>query len=109
MLRVARINGNSRPTWIEAVSTNRAAALEVATPGDMVPGTAAERAYLVVMKGDFTLQDAPVPPRAHLPTGHYLALTFNPATFQMMDLGLSNHAPRIALRKFGLVTFLKPA
>jgi hypothetical protein len=106
MLRAALLNGDVKPSWIEAVATTRAAALQEATPGDLVPGSAKQSAYLVVMKGTFTLRDAPVPPHSPLPTGHYLAMTFNPTTFQLMDLGLSNRAPRIALWKFGPVSDL---
>jgi hypothetical protein len=58
------------------------------------------------MKGTFTLGTAPVPPGAHAPTGDYLAITFDPVTFHVMDLGLSNNAPAIPLPSLGPVTTL---
>jgi hypothetical protein len=71
-----------------------------------VPGAASQTVYLVVMEGRFTLNNAPRPPRAHAPSGHYLAVTFNPVTFQVMDLGLSNQAPPASLGSLGLVSNL---
>jgi hypothetical protein len=106
MLRVATMSGDPKPAWIEAVKTTRDKALTVATPGDTIPGSARQTVYLVVMKGNFTLNDASIPPHAHAPTGHYLAITFNPATFQGMDLGLSKQAPPISLRSLGPVSAL---
>lgn len=106
MLRMGGLDGDAKPAWIQAVSTNRAAALTVATPGDTVPGSAGQHAYLVIMKGNFTITDAPVPKGSPAPAGHYLAVTFNPATFEMMDLGLSNRAPGNALQSFGPVAEL---
>lgn len=106
MLQLARNSGDANPTSLRAVSTTRAKALRAATPGDMVPGSASQPAYLVVMTGKFTLTSAPVPPGAHLPTGRYLAVTVNPATFRVMDLGLSNHTPPVPLRSYGLVSNL---
>src|ERR1700680_448474 len=73
--RVAKIDGDAKPAWIEAVTTTRNKALRIATPGDTIPGSAGQRVFLVVMKGNFTLNDVPTPPKAHAPTGHYLALT----------------------------------
>jgi hypothetical protein len=93
MLRLARQGGDAYPTTIRAVSTTRAEALRDATPGDMVPGSASQPAYLVVITGKFKLNDAPRPQGAQTPTGHYLAVTVNPATLHVMDLGLSNHKP----------------
>jgi hypothetical protein len=106
MLRLARHSGDANPASIWAVSTTRAKALRAATPGDMVPGSASQPAYLVVITGKFKLVDAPVPPGARLPTGRYLAVTVNPATFQVMDLGLSNHNPSVPLRSYGPVSNL---
>ena len=106
MLRLAQHSGDANPTSIRAVSTTRAKALQAATPGDMVPGSASQPAYLVVITGKFKLDNAPVPPGAPLPTGRYLAVTVNPATFQVMDLGLSNHQPPVPLRSYGPVSNL---
>jgi hypothetical protein len=103
--RAAAIDGDARPEWIEAVKTTRAAALRVATPGDTVPGSAGQIVYLVIMKGSFTLGSAPVPSGARAPAGQYLAITFGAVTFQAMDLGLSDDAPR-GLRSLGRVLVL---
>lgn len=105
-LRVAKGGGDARPAWIEAVTTTRDKALRVATPGDTIPGSARQTVYLVVMKGNFTLYSAPRPPHTHAPAGHYLAITFDPATFQMMDLGISNQAPPASFRSLGPVSNL---
>ena len=106
MLRLARHNGDANPASISAVSTTRGKALPAATPGDMIPGSASQPAYLVVITGKFKLDDAPVPPGARIPTGRYLAVTVNPATFQVMDLGLSNHQLPVPLGSFGPVSDL---
>jgi hypothetical protein len=109
MLRLARQSGDANPTAIRAVSTTRAEALRDATPGDMVPGSAGQPAYLVVITGKFKLHDIPLPRGARTPTGRYLAVTVNPATFHVMDLGLSNHKPTEPLRNYGQVsTLIKP-
>jgi hypothetical protein len=106
MLRMARLSGDAHPAWIMAVDTTRAWGLQDATPGDYVPGSASEPAYLVVLKGKFKLTLASVPPGAPLPTGDYLAVTVNPSTLQILDLGLSNQAPPVALRRYGPVSNL---
>lgn len=105
MLRLARLSDDAHPASIRAVVTTRAKAMRAATPGDTIPGVAHQAAYLVVMKGTFKV-DAPVPRGAHLPTGRYLAVTVDPATFQVMDLGLSNHPPPVPLRSYGPVSNL---
>ena len=106
METVAKMSGDARPAWMAAVMTTRDKALQIATPGDRIPDSADRTVYLVIMKGNFTLDDASVPPKAHAPTGHYLAITFDPATFQVMDLGLRNHAPPASFRTLGPVTML---
>jgi hypothetical protein len=105
-LSLARGDGDAKPAWIEAVSTTHEKALSVATPGDMIPGITRQTVYLVVMEGNFTLYNAPRPPGASAPSGHYLAVTFNPSTFQMMDLGLSKKAPKTSLGTLGKVSYL---
>jgi len=106
MLREARLSGDAKPASIMAVTTTRASALKVATPGDTMPGSTGQTVYLVVMKGSFTLNDASVPPGGHAPTGHYLAVTFDTTTFHTLDLGLSDHAPPGSLRSLGPVSNL---
>jgi hypothetical protein len=103
--RLARFGGDARPASIMAVITTRAIGLQEATPGDTVPGSANQLVYLVVMVGRFTL-DGSVPRGAHLPTGRYLAVTVDPTTFQIMDLGLCEHAPPVALGRYGPVSNL---
>jgi hypothetical protein len=109
MLQLARHSGDANPASIRAVATTRAKALRAATPGDMVPGSARQPAYLVVITGKFKLDDAPVPPGARIPTGRYLAVTINPSTFRVMDLGLSNRNLPVPLRSYGPVSnLMKP-
>lgn len=104
-LRLASLDGDARPTSVTAVVTSHGRALRAATPGDTLPG-AAQLVYLVVMKGNFTL-NVPTPPGDPEPTGTYLSITLDPATFQLMDLGLSHNAPPISLRSFGRVSTLR--
>lgn len=107
--RLARLSHDARPASITAVTVNYARALQDATPGDHIPRSMrspSRLVYLVVLVGKFTL-NAPVPRGAHLPTGRYLAVTVDPTTFRIMDLGLSNHAPPVPLGRYGPVSNLK--
>jgi hypothetical protein len=106
MLREATMSGDAKPAWITAVTTTHAKALEVATPGDTIPGSAGQTVYLAVMKGNFTLNDAAVPPGGDAPTGHYLAITFDAATLHTLDVGLSDQAPPVSLNSLGPVSTL---
>ncbi len=106
MFLLARYNGDAHPASIRAVFTTQDKALRTATPGDLIPGSAGRPVYLVVMTGNFKDTHAPVPPGARPPTGQYLAVTVNPATFQVMDLGLGNHKPPVPLRSYGPVSNL---
>lgn len=106
--RWAAISGDARPLWIKAVTTTRDKALRVATPGDMVPGSNRQTVYLVVMRGNFTLTDVPLPDHARPLTGHYLSFTFDPTTFQVMDIGISKQAPPGSLASLGPVSTLTP-
>jgi hypothetical protein len=107
MMRLARLSNDAHPVWIRAVATTRADGLQEATPGDTIPGSGRQSAYLVVMKGNFRL-DASVPSGAKLPTGRYLAVTISRSTFQVMDLGLSNRPPPHPLGRYGKVSNLLP-
>src|ERR1700689_244978 len=91
---------------IPAVATTHARALRIATPGDKVPQAGAQTVYLVVMKGKFTA-NFPMPPGVSKPTGTYLSITLNPATFQVMDLGLAHRSPALPLSSLGPVSMLK--
>lgn len=106
MFLLARRNGDTHPASIRAVFTTQDKALRAATPGDLIPGSADRPVYLVVMTGNFTDTLASVPPGARIPTGRYLAVTINPVTFQVMDLGLGNHKPPVPLRGYGPVSDL---
>jgi len=105
-LRLARSSGDPRPDSVLVVRTTHARALRVATPGDTVPGNGRKLVYLVVMRGDFTASFASPPSGRRLPTGTYLDVTIDPATFKVLDLGLNHHAPVIPLSNFGQVTRL---
>ncbi len=102
-LTLATRGGDANPGSMEAVATTRDKGLSVATPGDTVPGSASQNVYLVVIEGNFTLNDAPRPPKAPAPSGNYLAITLNTATLQVMDLGLSNQDPSASLGSLGVV------
>jgi hypothetical protein len=102
----AAISGDARPLWVKAVATTRDKALRVATPGDTLPGSNHQTVYLVVMKGNFALTDVPLPPHARPLTGHYLSFTFDPTTFQVMDIGISKQAPSGSLVSLGVVSTL---
>lgn len=104
--QTATASGDAKPTSMQAVATSEGAAVAVATPGDSVPGSSSETVYLVVMKGDFTLGDVPVPPGASAPTGHYLTFTVATGSLRILDLGLSNSVPSAALKSIGAVTTL---
>ena len=105
--QVATIGGDAKPVWTEGMRTARDNALRVATPGDTVPGSASQVVYLVIMEGNFTLTDVPTLAKSQAPTGHYLTVTFDPATFQIIDLGLTNTSPVAAFRSLGLASTLK--
>jgi hypothetical protein len=106
MFRLARYNGDAHPASISAVFTTQAKTLRAATPGDLIPGSAHRLVYLVVMTGNFKDTHAAVPPGAGPPTGRYLAVTINPATFEVMDLSIGNHKPPVSLRSYGPVSDL---
>jgi len=105
-LGTARQNGDASPESAAAVATTHARALRIATPGDKVPQAGAQTVYLVVMKGKFTA-NFPMPPGVSKPTGTYLSITLNPATFQVMDLGLAHRSPALPLSSLGPVSMLK--
>lgn len=107
--QLARSAGDARPASITAVTINYARALQDATPGDYIPSSLrspSRLVYLEVLVGKFTLYAASVPPGAQVPTGRYLAVTIDPVTFRIMDLGLSNHAPPVPLGRYGPVSNL---
>jgi hypothetical protein len=106
MVQLAQWNGDAHPASIQAVSTTEDQALQTVTPGDLVPGSAGVPVYLVVMTGNFTDMHASVPPGAAFPTGKYLAVTIDPATGAVMDLGLGNNQPPVPLSNYGPVTHL---
>lgn len=64
----------------------------------MVSGTQAS--YLIAERGHFVLNDFPIPPGAHAPSGSALTLVVN--TGQVTDLGVSNTYPDLV--KLGPVT-----
>jgi hypothetical protein len=105
-LQTATASGDAKPASVQAVATSEGAAVAVATPGDSIPGSSSETVYLVVMKGDFTLGNVPVPLGASAPTGHYLTFTVATGSLGILDLGLSNSAPPAALKSIGALTAL---
>jgi hypothetical protein len=105
-LDVAASGGDAKPESIEAVATTLAMAMAVASPSDKIPGSAHRNVYLVVMKGNFTLSNAPRPPQSKAPTGHYLVIAFDPKTLELVGLSLRDRAPSISLRSIGPVSNL---
>ncbi len=103
---VAKEDGDAAPSQVTAVLTTRAKALTSATPGDLVPGSASIRAFLLTMRGHFTATDATGPPGSKAPTGRYLSLVVNAATFQVTDFGLSPKPPPVSPASLGPVTYL---
>jgi hypothetical protein len=71
-----------------------------------IPGSDRQHAFLVVMNGNFTLARVPRPKRAKAPSGHYLWITLDAATFRRLDLGLRNQAPSVPLQSIGPVSDL---
>jgi len=104
--RAAEANGDASPQWMTAVLTTHAKALTSATPGDIVPGTDGGRVYLVTMHGHFTAYGSSPPPGAALPTGEYLSIVVDAATFQVLDFGLSHAPPPVPPASLGPVTYL---
>ena len=109
MLRLSKASGDRHPTSITAVATTRARAMLDATPGDgpLKPARLGKPAvYLVVLKGNFTLNDVPTPAGSPAPRGKYLAVTVDPSTFRVLDIGLQNRPFPIALSRYGPVSDL---
>lgn len=102
--RAAAINGHHAPAWITAVVTTRAKALTSATPGDLVPGSAHVKVFLVTMRGRFTVDAGPS--GAKPPTGQYLSLVIDARTFAGLDFGVSPKAPPVPPASLGPVSHL---
>jgi len=102
----ASVNGDARPTWIDAVITTHANALKSATPGDTEPAGNRTNVYLITMRGHFIGRMASVPLGAHLPTGRYISIVINARTFTIMDWGLSPNAPPVSAASLGPVRYL---
>src|ERR1700722_10750064 len=106
MSRTARFDGDAHPSSISAVATTFGAAMLTLAPGDSVPGMTRQPAYLVVMKGNFTLKDASVPPGARQPSGRYLAIAIDPSTLRPIAVNLRNQPATVTLRSYGPVANL---
>jgi hypothetical protein len=106
--RAARANGDPAPSQVTAVLTTRAKALTSATPGDFVPGSGGVPVFLVTLRGHFTAADVSRPPGSAAPTGRYLSLVVDAATFQVTDFGISPAPPPVSPASLGPVTYLDP-
>jgi hypothetical protein len=104
--RAATVNGDPHPAWITVVLTTQARALTSATPGDYVPGSAHVRAYLITMRGHFTAAEASRPPGAKAPSGRYVSLVIDAATFRDSDFGIGDRPPPVRPAALGPVTYL---
>lgn len=105
--RANRVDGSKPVLWASVVRTTRDRALTSATPGDLVSSGGSAAVYLITMRGSFTACNASVPFGARLPTGRYLSLVVDAATFAVTDSGLSEHPPPVAPASLGPVTYLK--
>jgi hypothetical protein len=104
--RAAKINGDTTPVQVSVVLTTRQKALTSATPGDLVPGSAHARVYLITMSGHFIAREASVPPGAAAPTGRYLSMVVDARTFQGLDFGAGPNPPPVSPASLGPVTYL---
>jgi len=68
----------------------------IATNSGQLPGVSQRDVYLIVMKGNFTLTNVPRPRRAKAPSGQYLSITFDAATFERLDLALRHQASSVS-------------
>jgi hypothetical protein len=85
--------GDPTPTLVEHVETTRSQAVE-ASSADTVQNNAAS--YLIAMRGNFVLQDAPRPPGAAAPTGSVLTLVIDAQTGQLTDIGVQDNVPDLS-------------
>jgi hypothetical protein len=103
----AKVNGDARPAWVDAVLTTHTRALESATPGDSEPSGSRTVVYLITMQGHFIGYGASGPPGSRPPTGTYLSIVINARTFSIMDWGLSPKAPPVSPASLGPVRYLR--
>ncbi len=106
MTQTAKFDGDAHPASISAVTTTFGLAMRTLAAKVTVPGMGHDPTYLVVMKGKFTLENAPVPRGAHQPSGQYLSIAINPFTFRVMALNLRNEPSTVTLRSYGPVSNL---
>lgn len=104
---LANRSGDAHPMWAKAVMTTHASALLAATPHEKVTNRLNQPVYLVLMRGKFVLNYVSVPLHAHAPTGSYLAVVLSVNGLHLMDLGLRNRTPPVALSSFGPVSTLR--
>jgi hypothetical protein len=104
-LHAVTICGGARPAWILAVRTTFSKAMAVAGGGDDIADNATDAVYLVLMKGDFTLDTgASAPPCApYGPAGHYFSAIVDAATFVTFEVGVGNRPPLVPLQTLGPV------
>ena len=103
----AAINGDASPTSVLAVEATHAAALTVATPGDVLPQSAASEAvYLITMTGSFIGNGFSTAPGSPAPMGSYLSVVVDSGTFWVTDEGLSQSAPPVSPSSLGPTTTL---
>ena len=101
-LAFARQSGDATPASVVAVKTTQQEALQAVSPDNTVPRGARLPVYLIVMKGKFAIH-FPVPRGSHEPTGRSLSVMLSATTFQLIDVGLGNHALSTSLHRLGPV------
>jgi hypothetical protein len=99
-LQMATIAGDSRPTNIRYVTSNRKAA---ATLLDNSRVDSDDVCYVVIMHGNFIYEKAFFPPGAKPPTGTTLSITVRASDGMLMDLALNN-LPYSDLNQLGPIT-----
>jgi hypothetical protein len=103
-LHAVAICDGARPAWILAVRTTFSKAMAMVGGGDDIADNATDAAYLVLMKGDFTLYNGgAVPSCAHAASGHYFSAIVDAATFVTLEAGLGNRPPPVPLQTLGPV------
>jgi hypothetical protein len=106
-LHAVTICDGARPAWIRAVRTTFHKTIAMVGGGNDIADKATDAVYLVLMKGDFTLDSGgPLPSCAQAPTGHYFSAIVDAATFVTLEAGVGNRPPPVRLQTLGSVLHL---
>jgi hypothetical protein len=93
--------GDGHPDLIEAVDTNRAAALKVLSPEETVGGVSPRApVHVIAMHGHFTYEEG-APKGARAPHGTWATVTVDAKSGQVLDLSLEDRPPPV--RRLGKI------